>query len=362
MEVEKEQEIQELMEEIEIILSIKDDISKEEIENFQSKFSLLSEHDIRKKIWEITKNDMYITELKYKDENHNNEEIYIEKKEKINQMNLEHEYKKITNEETKNEEIKSDDKDINVELEEDKNHNYHIETYDANENIPQQNKPINEIIDETNIPEVSFVKAEIKYGQLSLEWGWNEKIDKVLICYRMDKFPTGPKDAAAFQLVVTKEDNSETGNYIINKVNEGNYYFSIYVISNCNEKNFFSKAQRRLVANKEPSEIFYEMKIKKNILGKVKNVEIVLSTDEKEINLPQLVLIGKFGNIPIQKSDGECILNIDYDVVTNDDLISFQVPIENLTKNMYVKLFFVDDSNSKLYRIISPSKENLHFK
>ncbi len=361
METEKEQEIQELVEEIEIILSIKDDISKEEIENFQSKFSLLSEQDIRKKIWEITKNDMYITEMQHKDEKQSNDEIYIEKKEETSPVNLESEHKKINNEESQSEEIKLNDKDIKVELEEAENHNFQIETYD-DENVIQQSKTMNEIIDETNIPEVSFVKAEIKYGQLSLEWGWNERIDKVLICYRMDKFPTGPKDGAAFQLVVTKEDNSETGSYIINKVNEGNYYFAIYVIANCNEKNFFSKAQRRLVTNKEPSEIFYEMKVKKNILGKVKNVEIVLSTDEKEINLPQLVLIGKFGNIPIQKSDGESILNIDYDVVTNDDLISFQIPIENLTKNMYVKLFFVDDSNSKLYRIISPSKENLHFK
>ncbi|AKA68367.1 hypothetical protein [Clostridium scatologenes] len=358
----KEQELQELTEEIEIILSIKDDISKDEVENFKGKFLLLSEYDIRRKISEVTKNNIYLEEF---EKSNLNEEI--EDNIEINNINDSEKNTMKQQENTSrdllvNNEINIDEKIKKTEFE-NINGNEKLKEEIKCEEIIEKNKEKNiEIVDENNMPEISFVKAEVKYGQLSLEWAWNEKIDKVLICYRMDKFPTSPKDSAAFQVVVARENNMENGSYIINKVNEGNYYFAIYVMVNYNGKTLFSKAQRRLVVNKEPSEIFYEIKIKKNLFGKVKSAELLLSTDEKKLDLPQLVLIGKLGNMPIQKSDGESIINVDYDLVTSEDLISFDIPIGNLRKNMYVKLFFVDDSNSKLYRIVSPSKENLHFK
>lgn len=361
----KEQELQELSEEIEIILSIKDDISKDEVENFKGKFLSLSEYDIRKKISEVTKNNIYLEEFEKENINEKTEDNI-----EINNINDDEKIEKNTIKQQENgttdllvsNEVNVDEKLKEIEFESTNENEELKEKIKCEEIIDKSKEKSIEIVDENNIPEISFVKAEVKYGQLSLEWAWDEKIDKVLICYRMDKFPVSPKDSAAFQVVVERENNMEKGNYIINKVNEGNYYFSIYVMVNYNGKTLFSKAQRRLVVNKEPSEIFYEIKIKKNLFGKVKSAELLLSTDEKKLDLPQLVLIGKFGNIPVQKSDGEPIINIDYDSVTREDLISFDIPIENLSKNMYVKLFFVDDSNSKLYRIVSPSKENLHFK
>lgn len=358
----KEQELQELTEEIEIILSIKDDISKDEVENFKGKFSSLSEYDITKKISEVTKNNIYLEEFGKANINKK-----IEDNIEINNIN-DDEKDTIKQQENSsidllvNNEVNVDEKLKKTEFESTNENQKSKEKIKCEEIIDKSKEKSIEILDENNIPEISFVKAEVKYGQLSLEWAWNEKIDKVFICYRMDKFPVSPKDSAAFQVVVARENNMEKGNYIINKVNEGNYYFSIYVMVNYNGKILFSKAQRRLVVNKEPSEIFYEIKIKKNLFGKVKSAELLLSTDEKKLDLPQLVLVGKFGNIPVQKSDGEPIINIEYDSVTSEDLISFDIPIEDLSKNMYAKLFFVDDSNSKLYRIVSPSKENLHFK
>lgn len=340
MEDENKHQIEELMEELEIILSIKDDISKEEIENFCSKFCLLSEFDIRKKISEVTKNNIYIEKFEHKKED---EDQFVENEEKIKKINLDYNDK----------EIKIDEKNSsNIEI--------------LEERVPNNNDisiiKKDKIIDESNMPKIPFIKAEIKYDQLLLEWGWKDEVKKVLICYRMDKFPIGPKDSSASQIIVSREENSDVGNYAINKITEGNYYFCIYFMAVSNGKNIFSKGQKRLVSNKEPLEIFYEIKSKRNIFGKLKNVEIELSTNEKEINLPQLVLVGKLGNMPIQKSDGEIILNIDYEVLTKESILSFAIPVENLSKNMYVKLFFLDDSNSKLFRIISPSKENLHFK
>ena len=60
---EKQRELHELTDEVEIILSVKDNISHEEIDNLVNKFHLLSEYDIRKKIEEITGDSAYIQEF-----------------------------------------------------------------------------------------------------------------------------------------------------------------------------------------------------------------------------------------------------------------------------------------------------------
>ena len=338
----KLQELQELTDEVEIILSVKDNISHEEIDNLVNKFNLLSEYDVRKKIEEITGNSIYIQSFMDKT---------VETTSNIQREEQSKTLEEITILETLNGFLEVQEK-INTSA---------VENTTIEEEIQDKNIE-NSIFSEDNIPEVSFIKTDIKYGQLSLEWGWPEGISKAIICYRMDRFPIGPTDCCASQFMVKREYDAEKGEYLIHKAIEGNYYFCIYISVDCNGKTLYSEGQRRLVVNKIPLEIFYEIRHKKSLFGKLRGAEIVLSTTDKEINLPQLELVGKFGNMPLQKSDGKSILNIDYQTITNNKPITLNLPIENVGKNMYVKLFFLDDSNSKLYRIISPAKEKLYFK
>lgn len=329
MEEKKQDELEELSDEVDIILSYKDAISKEEINNFVNKFSLLSEYDIREKISELTGNNIYIQELS---------KVIEEKSESIEKI-----------EPVEEENIKS---------------GYNI-IKKFSEEKTQENKPLNnlqKVFDINNIPEVSFIRAEVKYGQLSLEWGWPEGINKVMLCYRMDKFPLNSRDSSCCHILMEREDNFPTGDYTMEKVLEGNYYFSIYTLAEQGEKTIFSQGQKRLVVNKIPEEIFYEIKIKKNILGKLKSAELVLSTDKKEINIPPLVLVGRTGNIPLQKSQGESLVTTDYETLTKDENLFFSIPASGIGRNMYVKLFFIEDENSKMYRIISPAKDKLYFK
>ncbi|MFL0197570.1 hypothetical protein ACJDU8_18665 [Clostridium sp. WILCCON 0269] len=339
MEPEKQHELSELSDEVDIILSYKDTISQEEIHNFVNKFSLLSEGDIRKKIQELTGDITYTQEFhdKVTEEKHEVEAAgNVESNVGIEKENLQ----AYNN---NSEEI------IKQEIFED----------ESTEQIPHGE---NAVFDSNNIPEVSFIKAEIKYGQLSLDWGWPNGINKAMLCYRMDRFPMGSKDSSALQILMERKNNAYTGDYIIDKVTEGNYYFCIYTLIENDGKMLFSEGQRRLVTNKLPEEIFYEIKMKRNILGKLKGAELILSTNRKEINLPGLVLVGRAGNMPLQKSDGESLIGTDYQTLKKDEIISFNIPIDNIGRNMYVKLFFLDDVNSKMYRIVSPAKEKLHFR
>lgn len=372
---EKERELKELTEEIEIILSVKEDISPVEISNLLNKFSLLSEYDIRKKIEGLTGDHTYIQEFikKVNEETsnvptkpHENKSIIDLDNTGIPKLNENEE--KLLDEEFKEGKSEIDYLDSDIKKESDK---------EAESIEKEKIKPSNEIdnhkeslvetsrkiiFDEENIPEVSFIKAEIKYGQLSFEWGWPEGIDNVLLCYRMDKYPVGTTDSSASQILISRKANLKTGVYTIQKVIEGNYYFAIYTFVEQEGRRLFSSGQKRLVVNKAPSEIFYEIKMKKSLFGKLKGAELALYTKGKEINLPQFVLIGRLANIPLQKSDGEEIFTTDYQTLSKNQGINIQLPIEKIEKNMYVKLFFLDDSNSKVYRIVSPAKEKLHMK
>lgn len=334
MEEKKQRELEELSDEVDIILSYKDTISTEEINNFVNKFSLLSEYEIREKIKELTGDSLYIQESDGKAI----EEKQYEDIKKIEVMESTEEDLKPHNNASQDSEAKS-----------------------MSENELFYNTP-EEVFDINNIPEVSFVRAEVKYGQLSLEWGWPRGINKVMLCYRMDKFSLSSKDSSAHHILIEREAGSSEGDYTMDRVVEGNYYFSIYTLVEHGKKMIFSQGQRRLVVNKIPEEIFYEIKIKRNILGKLKTAELVLSTDKKEINVPPLVLIGRAGNMPLQKSQGENLITTDYETLIKDESLSFTIPTDSIGRNMYVKLFFIEDVNSKMYRIISPAKDKLYFK
>lgn len=345
MDEKKQREMKELAEEIDIIFSVKDNISQGEINNFLNKFTELSEDDIRNKISEITGDSSYT------------ENSYSREKDEFPQLNMNFESSDKVNA-----------KDIPEELDE-------VKAQEVDDDLQIDKLPeksdkdeIKPAFDDGNIPDVLFVKAEIKYGQLSLEWGWPEGIDKILLCYRMDRFPESPSDSSASRVIVRKEGNFETGGHTISKMEEGNYYFCVYSVVEYENKTLYSEGQRRLVVNKVPQEIFYKIDLKRSLLGKLKSARVNLSvpastsSQDGEVELPQLVLIGKTGNMPIQKSDGEILFNIDYETLKHGEIIDFDLPIENIKKNMYVKMFFVDDSNSKLYRIVSPAKEKLYFK
>lgn len=378
----KQRELEELTEEMEIILSVKDDISYEEICNLVNKFSLLSEYDIRKKIEELTGDHTYIQEFINKvNEETSNVPTKLQEKQNSLDMNSgasnaseSNSYEEdLVDEESDMDKDVTDSLDLEIKKESDRipetidKEEIEVDNSNFSSEIAEKYEPQTEnvekiIFDEDNIPEVSFVKAEIKYSQLSLEWGWPDGVDKVILCYRMDKFPVGPKDSSASQVSIKRENGLENGDYIIQKVIEGNYYFSIYTYVEQEGKMLFSNGQRRLVVNKAPSEVFYEIKIKKSLLGKLKAAELAFYTKTKEINLPQFVLVGRVGNMPLQKSDGEAVFTTDYQTITKDKGININLPIEKIGKNMYVKLFFLDDSNSKVYRIVSPAKEKLYFK
>ncbi|MDP4146951.1 MAG: hypothetical protein Q8936_21175 [Bacillota bacterium] len=360
-EDQKLKEFNELEEEIETILSVKDELSDDEIDNLAGEFNSLSELEIREKISLITgdksyldfqvNNSEYITEKK--DEEHIDELLEVKEVLKLKELQQSGKIDEVNTESELQYDKDEKNSICNDELIEIKD-----EVLEAKDNpITQEPEEIEEQ------PEnISVIRGDIQYNQLSLQWNWPKGISKVVVGYRLDKFPKYADEEMSTCSIVERRGNEIEGEFIINKVEQGNYYFSIFPVVQEAGRTKYLEGKHRLIVNKPVIEIYYDLKIKRNLLGKIKSMQIEFRTEEKEVNLPPTVLIAKVGNLPIQKSDGESICRLDSVVLSNSKPNTVELPLDNFMKNMYVKLFMLDDNNGKLFRIISPAREKLMFK
>ena len=345
----KNKEINDLKEEIEIILSIKDEISDEEINNFVDSFPSLTESEVREKIAEITDDDEYLIE-----------EVNIEKQ--IDEKHKNTQY--MDTEITETAEIA----EVVIELETITEHSQ-IKKEQAEqimmnkiEECKEKSKPTAEALN-SMLTDIAAIVGEVKHNQLLLQWKWPEKANMVKVVYRGDGFAKSAEDSSALSSVIKREKDETAGVFVMDKIVEGNYYFTIYVTAEINGQFFYSTGKRRLMVNRKPIEIYYDLKIKRSLLGKLKSAEIIFSMEEEgEIKLPAITAIGKRGNMPIQKSDGADICTFNEVVITKNKISTFDLPIEAIQTNMYIKLFVMNDKESNRYRIISPAREKLYFK
>ncbi|MGH4138180.1 hypothetical protein [Clostridium sp.] len=339
----KHTEINDLVEEIEIILSIKDEISDEEINNFVDSFTSLTESEVREKIAEITDDDEYLID-----------EVKIEEQLDEKQINIQNK----ASEETEITEIETIIEHSQIKKEQQVEQ---ISMYKIEES-KEKSKPTVEALNAL-LTDIVAIAGEVKHNQLFLQWQWPEKANRVKVVYRGDSFSKSAEDSSAIASVIKREKDEVAGIFVIDKIVEGNYYFTIYVMTEINGQSFYSTGKRRLMVNRMPIEIYYDLKIKRSLLGKLKSAEIIFSMDgDDEIKLPAITAIGKRGNMPIQKSDGDDMCTFNGVVITKNKLSVFDFPIEAIQNNMYIKLFVMNDKESARYRIISPAREKLYFK
>lgn len=345
----KEKAISELEDEIDVVLSIKDEITQDEIDNFKESFPMLTEKEIREEISKLTQDEKYIEEY--------SEEVEDVKEYKIGAGEIRGNQEKANLEDT----IRIDSNKIKTAI---SKPDEDIKIKDViEEDEVEVEKKEEEYLEPGRTPEnIKVIRGEVKYNQLSIDWDWPYGVKSVLILYRNDKFPAKPNDSSAVKITVEKNYGETVGQFTIHKVKEENYYFCVFPIVKTGDDINYLEGKKRLIVSKEPSEVFYNLKVKKRLLGGIKAVSIIFRTSSKEINLVPTVLVAKKGNLPVFKSDGEEIYKFDYIKLSKDEFVEVEVPIDIIKKNTYVKLFLEDEGNSSLFRILPPGKKELYFK
>lgn len=350
-----EKAISELKDEIDVVLSIKDEVTQEEIDNFKEAFPMLTEEEIRKEISKLAQDEKYIEEYsreaddvkEYKIGDSNitlkQEKAELEDTIRIDANKIKTDSSKPNDDIKIKEVIEEDEVEPEVEEKEEEKEEEHLEPSRAPENI-------------------KVIRGEVKYNQLSIDWDWPYGVKEVLVLYKNDKFPSKPNDSSSVKITVEKNYGETVGQFTIHKVKEENYYFCVFPVIKAGDEVNYLQGKKRLIVSKEPSEVSYNLKVKKRLLGGIKAVSIIFRTSAEEVNLVPTVLVAKKGNLPVFKSDGEEIYKFDYMKLSKDEFVEVEVPIDIIKKNTYVKLFLEDEANSSLFRILPPEKKELYFK
>ncbi len=207
----------------------------------------------------------------------------------------------------------------------------------------------------TSINEVSDLKGVINSGKLYLEWKWPPGAQKVVVAYNHKGYPTGPDDPAGVRKVFTQNEYLRNSAFIIRSVEEGDYYFSVFVAAGSGENVIYSSGCRCLVTNTGHSELYYEISLSKNFLGKVKSAQLKLFSKDGQFKIPKAVLVKKNQNLPLRRSDGIPILDI-LPVPINTRGRFYEIPAREIGKGMFVGLFFEDDAQHQRFRVMSPPR------
>ena len=211
----------------------------------------------------------------------------------------------------------------------------------------------------TSISEVANLKGEINSGRIYIEWNWPKGAQKVIVAYRHRNFPKKYDDSSAITKIISKNQYDRDSGFIINKLENKDYYFTFFVVAGEGKDILYSSGKQCLISNSGIEEILYEIKVKKNLFRKIKSVNIILSTTGNFIYLPEMVLVKKNGNLPFRKSDGLIILKTMKGSLNKTDKKILEIPISKLSNNEYGKLFLADDTLTDKYRLMSPKKEKL---
>ncbi len=210
----------------------------------------------------------------------------------------------------------------------------------------------------TSIDEISHLKGTVNSGKLYLEWQWPAGAQKVLIAYNHLGFVIRPDDPNAQKRIVSQNEYLRNSAFIIGAVEPKDYYFTVFVVAGEGEETLYSSGTQCLVANTGVIELYYEIQLLKNFVGKLKSAHLKLFGKDNFFMMPKAVLIKKNHNLPLRKTDGIPIMEIGPLDISKAP-VSIEIPARETGKNIYVKLFFKEDDQNRKYRVMSPSKDKL---
>ena len=209
----------------------------------------------------------------------------------------------------------------------------------------------------TSISEIENLKGEVNSGRIYLEWDWPSGADQVLVSDRQDNFPQQPGESGVTETLITRALYDKEGGFVIRKPEKKDYYFTAFVCAESQGRKIYSSGSRLYIPNKEPLKLYYEIKVRKSLFGRVKSVTLIIDGNGDVVDIPDMVLVKKAGRLPLKKSDGPVIFNIEKKKLHGLVTLEIDLPLNQLEQNSYGRLFFLDDSQTKKIRLTSRGKE-----
>lgn len=170
-----------------------------------------------------------------------------------------------------------------------------------------------------------------------ISFNWSCKADYATIAYKTDGYPTGPADAYAKKVVVSREQFAKEKYVSIYDIERNNYYFAIYATYG---KDTYSSGLFARYCNAARQNINYSVKLEKSLFGKIKGYKLQVSSDN-DSGLPKMVLYKKNGVQPLNKGDGILAYVVE---AQSGSTLDLSIPDTAITEKTKFQLFFEQDN------------------
>ena len=194
--------------------------------------------------------------------------------------------------------------------------------------------------------------------EMYVNFTWPKKIDRSLLVYRMDTYPTGIDDPLAHKIECSKRQYEANEGILISNPAQGTFYVEIYTYFENAEHRVYSDACRSLLCNEPQKDVFYTFKYKKaNLFSKKCTLNVEVETSGTCV-FPAFAVVSKYKSTPLKRSDGNIICTVnDSTEIKNKHTFTFDVsPLQPDTR---LKIFFLNDKNYKYFKIACKSGNNI---
>ncbi|MDR2932266.1 MAG: hypothetical protein LBV27_04080 [Oscillospiraceae bacterium] len=203
----------------------------------------------------------------------------------------------------------------------------------------------------TNVLDVEQLTWDMVNSDLFFNMKWPQGTQEILIMWRFDAYPKTPGEPGTISMTCTREQYEYDAGALLKDPEKSLYYFKIFSVFTApdGDRNYSPGVELRIDLTPQ-QEIFYQLKYTKSFFASAYSVSLTISSDS-EFVLPRAVIVGKIGRLPLKKTDGMPLFEIEKETKVAGS-ITYEYRTSLLPKNLHVKLFLRDEMFYDKFRLL----------
>ena len=186
--------------------------------------------------------------------------------------------------------------------------------------------------------------------EMYVNFTWPKKIDRSVLVYRMDSYPTGVDDPLAHKIECSKRQYEANEGILISNPAKGTFYAEVYTYFEADGHRVYSDPCRALLSNEPQKDVFYTFKYKKpGFFNKKCSLTVQIETDGACV-FPAFAVVSKFKSTPLKRGDGDIVCTVTENTEIKGSH-TFEFDISPLRAETRLKMFFLNDKNYKAFKI-----------
>lgn len=211
----------------------------------------------------------------------------------------------------------------------------------------------------SSVPSAKDVSFDLNSAatEMYVNFTWPKKVDRSMLVYRMDTYPTGVDDPLAHKVECSKRQYEANEGILISNPAKGTFYAEVYTYFESDGHRVYSDPCRALLSNEPQKDVLYTFKYKKaGMFSKKCTLSVELETSGDCV-FPAFVVVSKYKSTPLKRSDGDVVCSVS-DNTEIKDSYTFEFDVSPLKPDTRLKLFFLNDKNYKSFKIACKAGNN----